>query len=225
MAILTFTTSPEKGTSTEVSLNKTELAALSEVSSDSYFSDQNNWSSIRIVYGSTEGGQKVLLYFDPSEITPTTDFVLDATSRNVFEVLEIRIIDKMLGKLIIPRSSLNTAEFDVDATPVTAPSNFTYLPDIITPSITEGIINAGADWGVTVSIDDGGELVTYTLVYATIGGISDPALLASLVVAPLSGNISNIDTSLIGVGNQAVITVEATNSQGSVSATLTVEVF
>jgi uncharacterized delta-60 repeat protein len=102
-----------KGIPATITLNKSELAALSSVSSDSYFSVTTNWNRIILSYKSSEGNQKEIVEFNAT-LSPCLGFFdVSNTARNLFEIQVIKIIDFDGGIFIIPRSELITADFDV----------------------------------------------------------------------------------------------------------------
>jgi hypothetical protein len=118
MAIITFSGSPDRGSTTTVTLDKTELAAHPTVSGDTYFSDQAVWESVILRYTSTEGNQLSLTVFDANENPPTALMTFFSGARDAFGVVSLTIIDKQQGTLLIPRVDLNVAEFDIDFTAV-----------------------------------------------------------------------------------------------------------
>lgn len=114
MAIITLPTIT-KGEEATVTLNKTELLALS---ANSYYQDAANLREVRVLLRSTVNDQKVLLKFtDLDPATPSTTFTLDANADDVFEVQSVKIIDKQGGIDTTPRADLTTADFDVDLSP------------------------------------------------------------------------------------------------------------
>jgi len=114
MAIITKPASMTKGTPMSFSLNKSELASLNEVSSNTYYSDMQNWQSILVKYKSSGGNQYEVLKFDTSNEVPTSNFSVSARALDLFEVQTIQIVDFDGGILTIGRGSLTTSDFDVD---------------------------------------------------------------------------------------------------------------
>jgi hypothetical protein len=102
-----------KGVASSVSLSKSELSALSVVSSDSYFSNQVNWAEILVFYKSTVGKQLKVLKFDPSQSSPSTSVLFSVKARNNFELQKIIIMDYDSGTLSISRSDLTAAGINV----------------------------------------------------------------------------------------------------------------
>lgn len=103
----------EKGVPGTFTLNKTDLAALPEVSGNSYYSNQAVWKRVWVTYTSTIVGQQVKLAFDATLASPTAIYSNSATADNAFEVTRIIIEDFDAGILNIDRVSLPVAEFDV----------------------------------------------------------------------------------------------------------------
>jgi hypothetical protein len=116
MAIIT--TSPViaeivKGTSATFTLSKSNLAAVTSVETDLYYSDITNWKSVRIVYRSSTGNQREIVNFDATQATPQGQFLVSVKARNFFNVIKIEIEDFDGGVFTVPRSELTTSEFDV----------------------------------------------------------------------------------------------------------------
>lgn len=114
MAIITKPATLTKGTPMSFSLEKSELAALNEVSSDAYYSDMQNWQSVLVKYKSSNGNQYEVLKFNASDANPTANFNVSARALDLFEVQTIQIVDFDGGIFTIGRGSLTTADFDVD---------------------------------------------------------------------------------------------------------------
>jgi hypothetical protein len=62
--VLISLTQAEKGQPLTVTLDVTELAAISKISNDSFFSDRSNWKSISIEYKSPVSEQKKIITFN-----------------------------------------------------------------------------------------------------------------------------------------------------------------
>lgn len=114
MSIITKPSTIEKNSAASISLNKSDLALISSVVADSYFSDQNNWKNVIVYYRSSVGNQKEILKFDATLASPSTSFLVSDKARDIFEVQKIIIQDFDGGSIVIPRSELTTAEFDID---------------------------------------------------------------------------------------------------------------
>lgn len=112
MAIITKPTIT-KGQANEFDLSKSDLAVLSKVTSDSYFSDQANWSKVYIEYKSTEGKQIKQVVFDASQTAPKGSFDISEKSKDDFEVQALVIMDFDGGYLKLERGDLTVADFDI----------------------------------------------------------------------------------------------------------------
>ena len=115
MAILTKP-SISKGVSSQFSLNKSELLALSSVSNDPYFSEMLNWNRISMIFKSSPGSQYEIVEFDATQESPVGNFLVSERARDVFQILKIQILDFDGGFLDIERSELTVADFDIDFT-------------------------------------------------------------------------------------------------------------
>jgi hypothetical protein len=117
MAILTKIDIPDKGLSATFELNKADLNTLvNSFTADTFWQSQANWSEVTLYYRSTEGNQRQILQFDPSQGSPQAEFFVPSNSRDIFQIEFIYIRDAQSGFLAIPRSAISTAEteFDVD---------------------------------------------------------------------------------------------------------------
>ena len=137
MAILTKPTI-SKGQANEFDLSKSDLAAVSKVVNDSYFSDQANWSKVIVEYKSAEGNQHEMVIFDASEASPKGNFEVSEKARDSFEVQSVKIMDFDGGYLKLGRGDLTVEDFDI-AFEITSP----------TPSIAFDPINTESN--VTLS--------------------------------------------------------------------------
>lgn len=117
MSIITAGSAFTKGAEVLVTLVKSELLLVSQVSSDSYYSDSSNWKQVAIHYKSTVGNQREIMFFDATQSTPTAKFSVSLKSRNSFAVQKIVIKDFDNGSLEIPRAALNVVDFDVNLLP------------------------------------------------------------------------------------------------------------
>lgn len=102
-----------KGVSAQFSLNKSELLQHPLVENDAYFSDSLNWYRVNIVYKSSEGSQYEIVEFDASQSVPVGSFLVSDKARDEFQVIKIKILDFDGGFLEIPRSQLNSEDFDI----------------------------------------------------------------------------------------------------------------
>ena len=112
MAILTKPTIT-KGQANEFDLSKSELAAISKVVNDSYFSDQANWSKVVVEYKSAEGNQHKMVTFDASDESPKANFELSEKAKDDWEVQSVKIMDFDGGYLKLVRGDLTVEEFDI----------------------------------------------------------------------------------------------------------------
>lgn len=114
MAILTKPQNIQKGVQATFSLSKQELLQLPMVSGDDYFSDSGNWFRVNVVFKSSTGRQYETVEFDATQSTPTGKFLVSPKAKSTFQVLSVEILDFDGGVLVIPRSELNTSDFDVE---------------------------------------------------------------------------------------------------------------
>jgi hypothetical protein len=113
MAILTKST-VTKGQANEFDLSKPDLAAVSKVVNDSYFTDQTNWSKVIVEYKSAEGNQHEMVIFDASQESPKGNFEISEKAKDVWEVQSVKIMDFDGGYLKLNRGDLTVEDFDVD---------------------------------------------------------------------------------------------------------------
>jgi len=117
MSILTKPAVISKGTPALFTLNKSELAALSAISSDSYFSDSTNWSQIYLFYKSVEGNQTETVSFDARNLSPSAFFDVSLQARNAFTLQNILIFDFDNAAHVVKREQIPAATtFDVTLT-------------------------------------------------------------------------------------------------------------
>lgn len=112
MAIITKPTI-SKGQANEFDLSKSDLAAVSKVVNDSYFSDQTNWSKVILEYKSAEGNQHEMVIFDASEASPKGNFEVSEKAKDSFEVQSVKIMDFDGGYLKLQRGDLTVEDFDI----------------------------------------------------------------------------------------------------------------
>lgn len=113
MAILIKPAKIDRDSLTEFTLNKQELAELSAVSENSFFSDISNWKSVSIVYRSDVGDQNSVVKFDATKNEPKSTFLATFNARDLFEVTKITIEDFDGGKLEIHKNDLPIEQFNV----------------------------------------------------------------------------------------------------------------
>jgi hypothetical protein len=125
MAIITKPGSITKGTPATFTLNKSELLAVASVQADAYFSNSSNWNRVSVIYNSNPGSQYEIVEFNATGASPTGVFSVSDKARDIFEVQSVIIIDFDGGIFTVPRSELNTADFDIDLNPT--PPSTTYI--------------------------------------------------------------------------------------------------
>ena len=109
MAIISGQDQAAKGTSVTVSLNKSEFFLLPSIANDPYYADPNKTASIRFLYRSVEGNQRVSLVFkDPSVATPTGLLKFSAYARNSFQLKKIFLYDFDGGYLEVAAEDIPT---------------------------------------------------------------------------------------------------------------------
>jgi hypothetical protein len=113
MAILTKP-SVSKGTVATFTLNKTELAQITSVTANTYFSNSSNWKKVKVHYISLIGNQREVVVFDATETTPSAQFLVSLKARSNFEVKHIIIEDFDGGIFKINRSELANPVSDFD---------------------------------------------------------------------------------------------------------------
>ena len=190
-----------KGVPATITLNKSELSALTLVSADSYFSVTANWNKIILSYKSSEGNQQEIVEFDATLSSPTGFFDVSLKARDLFEIQVIKIIDFDGGIFTIPRSELTTADFDVEF--LNPPSNLSYTTPV-TYTINQPITNNVP----TVT----GTVTSYSI---------SPTLPTGLTINPTTGVISGTPTVAVSAANYIVT---ASNSGGSTTATINITV-
>lgn len=112
MAIITKPTI-SKGQANEIDLSKSDLAAVSKVVNDSYFSDQTNWSKVAMEYESDTGEQIEMLIFDASQESPKANFEVSEKAKDNWQVKSVIIMDFDGGYLKLVRGDLTVADFDI----------------------------------------------------------------------------------------------------------------
>jgi len=198
MAIITKPVSIDKGTENVITLNKADLASDAKVVADSYFSDQNNWKSVYVVYKSTLGNQVNDVVFDPSESSPTGNFNPSLKSFDTWEVQSITILDFDNGSLYIFRDDLTVVDFDIN------------LGDLIAPTLTSvSIISNNVDTTKSLTGDE------ITMSFTSSEPIQN-------ISASIKGQVATIlNTS--GDNWEASITTNSSGPQGLVSFTIDFE--
>lgn len=107
MALLTFSSTPVKGGTVTVTLDKSYLVSMQAVSiSDSYFTDPLNIKDVVVVYESEPGKQKYNLNFDFSQAEPSCELEISANARNNFYFTKIVLNDFEGDKLKLSREQI-----------------------------------------------------------------------------------------------------------------------
>lgn len=102
-----------RGTKATFTLNKTDLLANSVVSGNGYFSSASVWDTVSLHYKSDTRDQHEEVLFNASEVSPLGDFFVSQYSQGNFLIESLTINDFDGGRLVIPRASLVTADFDI----------------------------------------------------------------------------------------------------------------
>lgn len=164
MAILTKNP-VTKGTPSEFTLNKTDLAELTAVSGDAYYSDSANWKTVVMSFKSSLSNQTEILTFDATEASPTANFSVSNFARGNFLVTGIKIFDFDHGFFSVQRADLPIEDFDVI---LDAPAGPPVAP--VLNSVTDfGSGSALVSWGAVAGADE------YNVYAGTSSGSYDPA--------------------------------------------------
>lgn len=99
-----------KGVPAQFTLNKVNLAQLSKVQQDSYFSEPLNWYRVNIIYKSSEGKQYEIVEFDATQESPVGTFLVSEKARNEFGIFKIKILDFDGGFIEILRPELTSPQ-------------------------------------------------------------------------------------------------------------------
>jgi len=122
MAFLTIPGTVEREVAATITLDKTDLFALSPISGDAYFSDPANCSKVLIEWNSNPGNQKEIGFFDLSLASPSHPFLVSDVARSSFLVERLILVDFDSGELVLSRSQLDAAivggvsQFDITIT-------------------------------------------------------------------------------------------------------------
>lgn len=131
MPVVTYPQNPQKAVNSDVTLDKSELAAKPVVSQDPYFSNQDNWGKIIVFMRSAVGNQNIQYIFDATESVPAAQFLASDKARDDFEVVKLVINDFDGGSLTLNRDQLEAADFD-----------FSFILDFI---LNEGFLSVSSD--------------------------------------------------------------------------------
>jgi hypothetical protein len=133
MAILNLP-SFTKGSPATFTVNKTDLAALSAVAADPYFSVAANWSKIVVNYRASGSRQHKTLVFDATVSVPTCDMKTSVHINDGFQIHSIVIHDFDGGYLTVTRAGLPTA-LDFSFAPTLASFSGRYFEILMTDYI------------------------------------------------------------------------------------------
>lgn len=106
MAFVTYGTTPAKGATTVVTLDKTVVEGMSQIDADAYWTDSANIKNVFIQYKSTAGGQIKVLMFDFSLASPTASLAFSARARSNFQIFKMIVKDFDDGEIVLNRSDL-----------------------------------------------------------------------------------------------------------------------
>jgi hypothetical protein len=113
MAIITKPGVVTRNSPATFTLNKTELASISSVASDPYFTNIANWKKVKLFYMSSTSNQMETVIFDATQASPQSDFLVSDKSIGNFLIQKITIEDFDRGYHIVKRDELVTSDFDV----------------------------------------------------------------------------------------------------------------
>lgn len=125
-------------TTAVMTLDKSELALVTSVAADPFFSVTANWKSVILNYLSTIGNEPPTVYFDATQASPTGNFLVVAPGQFVFEIQSINIVDFNGGIFTVQRAELTVVDFDIDLSPVV--SGVLFSPTLRNPTgaVTDG---------------------------------------------------------------------------------------
>lgn len=107
MSIITKPTI-SKGVTAIFTLSKSELAAHPKVIADSYFSIQDNWNKVSVVFGADK--QKETVVFDMNDTIPQGEFLVSVKAKSPFIFKYMQISDRDGGRLVIEPADLSSEE-------------------------------------------------------------------------------------------------------------------
>jgi len=132
MSIIIKPTPMIKGTSYNFTLNKEALVLHPSVSSDTYYSDPQNWNRVLLNYESSEGRQYEVVAFNASESSPSGTFYVSPKARDLFQIKSLHIVDFDGELFTLTRDSLEVLDFDVSFNSGSTPAAI--FPNKIAPS-------------------------------------------------------------------------------------------
>lgn len=108
MALLSYSSSPQKGSSVTVTLDTALLLSLNAVTSDPFWDGGNDGDIAQaiVTLKTSPGNGKIVLTFDLSQDPCTATLTLPQYTRDMFEISKIVLIDTMGDKLTLDRAAL-----------------------------------------------------------------------------------------------------------------------
>jgi hypothetical protein len=107
--LLIFSSPPAKGSSVEVTLNKSDLVDIL-TPLDEYFSDPDNIKAVVVKYVSSPGRQKKSLMFDFELNNPTSHFATHPRARSTFLIKDIVVYNHNSDHKKIDRGHIPSVE-------------------------------------------------------------------------------------------------------------------
>lgn len=102
-----------KGTPADFTIDVAELLLLPAVVADPYFSNLVNWKYVSLTYKSDSTAQHKNVLFHVAASEFVAPFKTSIYADDVYQIQSLTIHDFDGGTLLIKRSSLTAAEFDV----------------------------------------------------------------------------------------------------------------
>lgn len=108
MALLSYSSSPQKGSSVTVTLDTALLLSLNAVATDAFWSGGNDGDVTQaiVTLKTSPGNGKIVLTFDLTQDPCTATLTLPQYCRDVFEISKIVLIDTMGDKVTLDRATL-----------------------------------------------------------------------------------------------------------------------
>lgn len=202
MALLTIP-SVVKGTAVSVTLNKTELFALSAVAADAFFSNSTNVKRCVIEYNSDPGNQREILDFDLSQASPTASMLISINARDSFLLERLVLEDYDGGVLVVERANLPSG-LDVTfagggggSNSITWTSDISASSYLATPTSVKKLSATGWDFNVVSNETKSGVISVEMTLSSELATLSDRRGFFGLQEGPAnsSGGFSMVDYS------------------------------
>ena len=190
-----------KGIATTLTLDKDILAALGLVVTDPYYADQSNWKSVSLLYTSANDEQNTTVMFDCTQAGNLASgrFKVSHKARgSKFFIAIIRIIDFDGGSLIIKRSDISTAEWDVNLIGIQPPESLT----------AEAFQNPDGSWYVDLTFSAVSGASSYMIYRGTSSG----------VYTQINSELSDYDGDYVFIGNVKVSFDEYQDDMGDMES-------